>query len=64
MWDLLILYFIAKYHIPTSRVLYNISIGENIFASKIIMLHTWSHSSVQMETLTDNLSAKTIITDL
>ena len=45
-------------------MLHNISMGENIFASKMNMLHTCSHSSVQMGTLTDNLSAKVIITDL
>ena len=64
MWCLLILYFIVKYRISTLRMLYNISIGEKYFALKMNMLHTCIHSSVQMGTLTDNLSAKAIITDL
>ena len=51
-------------HVSTMRMLYNISIGENIFALKMNMLYTCSHSSVQMGTLTDNLSAKVIISDL
>ena len=64
MWGLLILYFIAKYHVPTSRMLYDISIGENIFVLETNMLYTCSHLSVQMGTLTDNFSAKAIIIDL
>ena len=63
MWGLLVLYFIVKYHIPTSKMLYNIS-GENIFALKKNMLYTCSHPSGQMGTLIDNLSAKEIIIDL
>ena len=39
-------------------------LGKNVFASKMNMLHTYSQSSVQMGTLTDNLSAKAIIIDL
>ena len=34
MWGLLILHFIVKYCIPTSRMLYNISIGEKYFYFK------------------------------
>ena len=64
MQGLLILYFIVKYCILNSRILYNISIGENIFASQMNMQYTCSHSSAQMETLTDNLSAKAVIIDL
>ena len=64
MWGLLILYFIAKYQALTSRILYNISIGAKYFALQTNILYTCSYLSVQMETLTDNLSAKAIIIDL
>ena len=39
-------------------------LGQNIFALQMNMLHTCYHSSAQMETLIDNVSAKAIIIDL
>ena len=39
-------------------------LGQNIFALQMNMFYICSHSSTQMETLIDNLSAKAIIIDL
>ena len=39
-------------------------LGWNIFALKTNMVYTCYHSSAQMETLIDNVSAKAIIIDL
>ena len=38
--------------------------GQNIFSLQMNMFYIFSHSSTQMETLTDNLSAKAIIIHL
>ena len=43
---------------------YNISIGAKYFSLQTIMFYICSHSSIQMETLIDNPSAKAIIIDL
>ena len=62
---LIIIIFIHNILIKLQEYLYNISIGAKYFCfiNKYV-LHMFSFLTVQMGTLTDNLSAKAIIIDL